>query len=832
MLRRPMLFAALGCAGGVVVSYFAGVPAAFFAACGGAAACGLLLRGSDGEADRLRLIAIIVLVSYCLGLLSFWHMNATLARDAGLLTDGGIRGEITACGTKKDSSGDQYLQMTVRTESGRVLCKCYDGCVIEGEAAEGCVVTARGVLRDPQGRRNPNCFDYSLYLRSLGVVKTMTCNSVTVSPAEPFSRAPLAHVRYRVYEAREGFIERLSEDAGGPTASLIRAIMFGDKGSFDDDVLESFRKNGTAHILAVSGLHIGIIYGFILKLWRWRRGWAFLMFNTVFFLLYAAASGFSPSVTRAVVMVLLHIAAGIGGWRYDLANAAFVVFTAVILLNPFMVFNSGFQMSFLAVLSLTLVMPYLKRFYSGVFLASAAIQVGLGPFILYSFNYFSLLAVFINVPVVALAGIIVPLALVNLALGVGAFALKPLCEALLRLNETIQIDGLTTFQTPSPPLWLMAAYYLCLLVFATEEGRLRLMRAPRKGRHIVKMVLLVGIMSAVFAAFASDGYRDCDLTFVDVGQGDCICVRVDDGLLRRDCCYLFDGGGNADYSVGKKVLRDYLLKNGLSRVDGAFVTHLHTDHYKGICELSKEGMVDRVYVYEANELKKEQIMEDTGLSGDRIVFLAGGDCVSLSGDGVFPRGTGPDGADNGGVHKSDSVYAEVLHPERKTAAEYAGMIADETDENLMSLVFKVTFSGSSGDTSVLITGDMGEEGEKELLRKYGYGLPGSKGPGSSVLRADILKVGHHGSKTSSTEPFLDAVSPETAVIQVGLCNMYGHPAPETLERLAAEGADIYRNDLMGAIGFEIRKGKVKEVKTIIEEKKTMKGKEKATKRKT
>ena len=808
MLRRPMLFAACGCAAAVVFSYYAGIAAAVCVAAAAVAFACVFVSAMSGR----RIAAIVLLVSYSLGLAAFWYCGIKLSHDAEKLTGNSITGEIVECEAKTSGSVEPFLQIIVRTEHGSVICKSYDGCLIDGDVAEGCVAEISGRMQDPAVRRNPNCFDYSLYLKSLGIVKTMTCDKVTVFPVESFRRAPISHIRNRVYVVREGFVSRLTERSDESTGSLIRALMFGDKGSLDEDVLDSFRKNGTAHILAVSGLHIGIIYGFILKLWRWRRGWAFLAFNTVFFMLYAVAAGFSPSVTRAVIMVLLHIFAGIKGWRYDLANAAFLVFIAVILRNPFMVFNSGFQMSFLAVLSLTLVLPYLKRFYSGIFLASAAVQVGLGPYILYSFNYVSLLAVVINVPIAAMAGVIVPLALVSMTLGmVGgagvAFAgaafdlsagmLKPLCEALTRLNSVTQIDGVTTFQFASPPLWVMAGYYLCLLMFATEEGRLCLIRADDKGRYIARIGLVIVLMSIVFTAFASDGYRSCELTFVDVGQGDCVCVKTDAGVLHRERCYLFDGGGSADYNVGKKVLRDYLLKNGVSRVDAAFVTHLHTDHYKGICELSQEGMVDNIYVYEANMLKIQQIMEDTGMSEDRIEYICAGDRIDLC-----------------GVHNNDSVFVEILHPERETAAKYRKMMADETDENLLSLVFKVIFTGRRGSTSVLITGDMGEEGENELLRTYGLSSSGHSG---SALHADILKVGHHGSKTSSTEPFLASVHPEIAVIQVGKNNMYGHPTPEAIERLTAVGAEIYRNDLMGAIGFDIRKGKVRKTRTIVEQ---------------
>jgi len=787
MMRRPMLFAVCGCVTAIVISYYSNIvvsAAAMFAA-----ACGMLLRGKEGRQGKRRAVAVVILVSYALGCASFWHADRTSTEEASRLDGNSICGEIIDCEERVTAAGEPCLQMIIKTDCGKIICKSYDNCRIDGAAAEGCRVEALGKCKDPSVRRNPGCFDYALYLRSLGVTKTMTCDAVTVSPVSSFAEDPPAFLKNKIFLAREGFIQRLTAQTDPLTGALIRAVLFGDKGSLDEDVLESFRKNGTAHILAVSGLHIGIIYGFILRLWRWRKGWTFLLFNTVFFLLYAAAAGFSPSVTRAVIMVLLHIAAGIRNRRYDLANAAFLVLIGVIVHHPYMVFNAGFQMSFLAVLSLALVLPYMKRIYTGIFLASAAVQVGLGPFILYNFNSLSLLAVIINVPVVALTGLIVPLALVCMVLSPGsllvpaAAILKPLCAALIRLNETTQIDGISTFQVPSPPLWLMAVYYLCLLLFATEEGRLGLLRAARKGRYVLRMLVLILVLSMGFAAFASDGFEDCDITFVDVGQGDCICVRTESG------CYLFDGGGSADYNVGKSILREYLLKNGISHVDGAFVTHLHTDHYKGICELSQLGMVDHVYVYEANRRKAEQIAEDTGLSKGDIIYLGAGDTVPL-----------------GDRHNYHSVYVDILYPDRRSDAEYGRMIANDTDENLLSLVFKVNVTGRRGETSVLITGDLGEEGEKELIRSH---------VAASKLKTDILKVGHHGSKTSTSEEFLAAVCPDMAVIQVGKNNLYGHPTPETLERLSAHRIDVFRNDLQGAVGVEIRNGNMQNVRTMI-----------------
>ena len=803
MIRRPMLFAACGAAAAGMLSFYAGTAVALAGVIPIAAL--LALPGAiQGSGSRIKKIALIVLVFYCLGTAAFWQKDRNLSEEAASLDGNSLCGEITDCSYKTNQSGESYLQFIIKSSEipakGRVIARCSselfdrscnaDQDAKAAKAMEGRLVDVTGNLQDPSGKRNPGCFDYSLYLRSLGVTKTITCDSITVHTLRSFREEPFSFLRNRICKTREAFINSMGKNTDPGTAAMMRAVMFGDKGELDEGTLETFQKNGTAHILAVSGLHIGIIYGFILKLWRGRRGWLFFGFNLVFFLMYAAAAGFSPSVTRAVVMVLLHILAGIRGWRYDLSNAAFAVGLFVILQNPYMLFNTGFQMSFLAVLTLVLALPYLKRVYSGIFLASLAVQIGLGPYILYQFNYLSLLAVLINVPVVFLAGLIVPAGLVSMACSAAAIpvcgaadeAVRILCWLLQELNTAGQMGGMASIRVPSPPLWAMAAYYLALLLFATEEGRLALIRAESKGRYVMKMLLVAAVFSSCFHAFASDGFEKCDLTFVDVGQGDCMHLVVDDSrkMIGKNNVYnvLIDGGGRDSFDVGKKILCPYLLKNGVRKVDLAIVTHLHNDHYDGIRSLCRMGMVKKLCVYEGYKVGEEAILEECRLDRDDLIYAAAGDVLAL-GDASFT----------------------MLAPPACTDAEYVRLAENEEDENKKSLLIRTDYHG----VSVMMTGDIGEDGERDAMERQSI----------NEMQCEILKVGHHGSKTSSCDVFLDAVHPSIAVIQVGENNMYGHPSPETMEKLESRNVPVYRNDLQGAVGIEIRNGNPKKVRTMI-----------------
>lgn len=293
----------------------------------------------------------------------------------------------------------------------------------------------------------------------------------------------------------------------------------------------------------------------------------------------------------------------------------------------------------------------------------------------------------------------------------------------------------------------------------SEEGRLLLLR--KKKKEITYLIIGALIISSMFAAVTYNPLSKCDVVFVDVGQGDCLHIRY------KDKNYLVDGGGSINYSVGKNTLKPYLLKNGVSKLDGVFVTHLHTDHYKGIVELCNENMIDKLFVYEGNKYKKEEILEETKLETDQVFLLHKGKTVLLG----------------------DDLWIEVLWPERKSDKAYREIVDNEEDENEYSLIFNVHIHGMT----LMMTGDVDSECQENLAAMYG-----------DKLDADILKVAHHGSKYSYSEAFVNYVSPAYAVFQVGR-NNFGHPDEGVVENYSKKDIMIYRNDSNGAVGFKINK---------------------------
>lgn len=764
MLRRPFLYGAAAMSASIMVFYFWGA-----AACFGAAALltavSLMREGGAGKK------ALITMSVFCwAGFASFFIQEENrppIEEAEGERTV--IEGQAVQVWNKESSRGDDYIQIKMSVEcidgrpdtrGGIIMINCYGG--NKTELIPGERLLAEGIPERPQGRRNPGCFDYSLYLRSVGI--TMVMDSEKIHVIENEEKSFSGKLYGELHTFREEFLEAVESAAGEETEGFVRGIMFGEKTGIEEDTMEEFQQNGTAHILSVSGLHIGIIYGVFRKLWPGKKGKAFVASSSGFFFCYAVMSGFSPSVVRAAVMVGIHSFASVTGRRYDLSSAAFFILIIMLARNPWQLFNAGLQMSFLAVLTIALISPFVRRVYTGMFAVSIAVQAGIAPYIAYNFNCFSLAAAVVNVPVIFLTGLIVPLCMFMMAVretcgplfDASAGITAGLCGMLDEINSLTATEGLTVFNVTSPTETFLAAYYLSLLIFASEEGRLMIMRKKKKA--LILFICIAAAASLAFGKAADSGFEEAHVIFVDVGQGDCMHFRTDAGEN-----YLIDGGGKEGYNTGKGVLKPYLLKNGVRMVDGAFVTHLHTDHYKGIAELCREGMVKRLFLYEGSRVMEGRIMKETGMRSEDIVYVAGGDTVELEGGGEV----------------------RILWPERRSDKEYERLAADSEDENESSLVIRVSLR----ELSFTATGDVERECQDEIAKMWEGGL-----------KTDILKASHHGSRYSYSESFTEASDPVLGIFQVGK-NNYGHPDEGVIEKYTGKGIIIYRNDRDGAIGI-------------------------------
>ncbi len=729
-----------------------------------------------------------------------------------------LRGIVLKAERKKQ--GSEYA-LTVQTEDAdKTLVIVKAGC-FDGYAFVGCPIVLREIRPElPAARRNPKCFDYRLYLRSIGIKTIIRAETAQLSVNSKPHGFYGTYLHY-LSTLKSSFAAQLAEVKETDTVAFLEGMLFGETALMEEDFYEEFQRNGTAHVLAVSGLHVGALYGFLMRSLHGHRKISVMLLVAALLFVYAAVSSFSPSVMRAVSMIFLHMAARVFHRRYDMLSAACFCMIGGIACNPFIIFHTGFQLSYAAVFSIAVVGEEMERILGRTPALLFSVQLGMIPASAYLFNYFSAGAFFANIPVLFLAGLAVPFGILafflhccgsTLLFSWMAEASLKLCDLIAQLNHFFYWDGFLTFDVTSPSIGLMVLYYGIVFGIFSETGRYLLQK--RYLKELAAAAVLLLLLAAVWHSFTDDGFRRANLVFVDVGQGDCLHIKGNGGKH-----YLIDGGGSAFYDVGKNILKPYLLKNGVREIEIAFVSHLHKDHYDGIASLCREGMVRFLCLSESSRLLENEILEETGLLPSQLIYVKRGDRIFFEQEQVRmgnyrQKATETENEKRRSAEKRKEDGIVILSPEGQHEREYLRLLAED-DENQTSLIMKVELNG----ISVLMNGDISAEGERALLRdancgklnglyraETGNNVSADIAEGQSALTCTVLKAAHHGSKYSSCDEFIETVSPSAVIFQVGK-NHYGHPDKSVIEKYRQKGIMIYRNDTDGAVGLICEKEK-------------------------
>ncbi|WP_195269177.1 DNA internalization-related competence protein ComEC/Rec2 [Eubacterium sp. 1001713B170207_170306_E7] len=640
--------------------------------------------------------------------------------------------------------------------SGKVMVTVAQGGM---DDAPGAVLSFKGEISEPAGRRNPGGFDYALYLKAKGIdgqVYLKNGENVTVAPG---SASPV----YAVYSVKQCLAAVCDQFFTPAQSGLIRGILLGDS-AMEDEAKASFRDAGVSHVLAISGLHVGYVYALVLGLLTLigvRRRYH-LPVLAVCLLFYITLTGFSPSVIRAALMCLALVGGRGMAETYDALNGLCLAGIVILLLQPAQLFMAGFQLSFSAVLAIILfyrplMYEYGRRIKAPGAVASSLIltfcaTLGTMPASLYHFHTLNLVALISNLLIVPLVGLLLVLALA----GVPLAALFPAAGRLICLPAAFLADGVL-FLTGlfSKFSWLalhrgaltLAELLLLALAAFLLAGYFNLNK--KTARYFVGVSLPLLLLVILGASVARQPLR---VTFLDVGQGDSALVETPAGGV-----YLIDGGGYETYGdapqrertpISESVLLPVLYAKNIRRIDGVFISHNHADHAQGIEELLAEIPVGQIYV--SSKYNNEALLSQNKIP---VQVLSKGSTLE-SGDGLA---------------------FEVLWPESKREA-----LADE-EQNDASMLLRLRY----GSRSFLFTGDAGFPVEQAVVRN----LP----------ETDVLKVGHHGSRFSTSPEFLKKLNPSLAVISVGRYNSFGHPTDEVLENIGAVGAVCKRTDKNGAV---------------------------------
>ncbi len=759
---------------------------------------------------RDKAAASVVLFSVSFVFLGLWQTDRFLdpqipAEDLSRIADGRkviLEGKIYRFPERSLSGERLYVKVErvfkdgrPEVVSGKMLLTIGDN---PGDYSFGERVRFRAKIKRPRNFGNPGGFDYEGYLYSQGIYVTgFASDSGWVTPVRYINTADtrgyggLRSTFFSYIGAlrskANSFIERNTEDE--TVKGILKALVLGDKGEVAKKTRDVFIKTGTAHLLAISGLHIGIIafisYMMILGLLK-SSEYLMLYLNikrTATFMsiipvtLYAFMAGFSIPTQRALVFVIVFFVAIVIDRERDnyniLAFAAFVI----LLFKPLSLFQPSFQLSFAAVASILLFIPILEtgtrvldtgsgRFFypvfmrfifwiKNMFLVSLITLAALAPLLLYHFHRFSFAGLFTNIFTIPIIGFIaLPLLLSSVFLSFislsPALPMLKLASLVLgcifRFLSILSRPSWMSIYLSTPSLFNIVFYYLCLISFCffkTKSGK------GFRAASVFSLTLAVYLVLPF--SFLSSPYKDAlRVTFISVGQGDSALVEFPGNKNM-----LIDGGGSYsdEFDVGERIIAPVLWKKQIRRVDYVVLSHPQADHFKGLKFIIDNFSVKRFWWNGDTSDSPEftELMEGMERNGvKKTVVNSSMPPVTING-----------------------VRLKILNPPKRPAL----------DTNNRSMVLRLNF----GRVSLLFTGDIEREAERYLI---GSGLE---------LSSDILKVPHHGSSTSSTLAFLKKIRPKLAVLSAGYMNGFGFPHKAVVKRYKALNIPLLRTDRCGAI---------------------------------
>lgn len=616
-------------------------------------------------------------------------------------------------------------------------------------------VRCHGELEEFEGSRNPGEFDARTYYGGLKIRWRMFEPSL-MACGDNYS--PYRHLVYRGKMHLSGILDQISEpeDVG-----IFQAALLGEKENLDKEVRNLYQKNGIAHLLAISGLHIALIGAGIYRLFR-LGGMGFLssgLLSGLWIVSYGMAVGGSASVVRSVVMLLLMMLAEYLGRTYDLLTAASLAAILLLWDSPWLLFSAGFQLSFGAVFAIGIPGKWMDKQLKGQSAWKSALAVGTAiqwvtyPIIRYHYFEYPVYSILLNLFVIPLmtyvvcsgaAGALlgcVSLKAGHMALGSGHYILRlyeNVCRIIAKLPGSSVVLG-------RPELWQIGLYYLVMItVFLLIKRGQEKMWSGRKHFLVILICLALSVIS--LWKLPLSGLR---ITFMDVGQGDGILIEYEDLVV------LIDGGSSSQKKLGEYTMEPFLKSKGISRIDYAFITHGDADHISGIRYLLEE---DRGIVIENLMLPYHRTADENCRELERLQMARGKAVQEVKRPDCLKKG---------------DLSIRCVFP---------GAEDIPSDINEESLVLEVRL----GDFGLILTGDMSGAGE-EKLESY------------KIAPASVLKAAHHGSKFSNTQSFLEQLSPVWTVISYGAENRYGHPHEEVLERLDAVHSRLYETAVSGAV---------------------------------
>jgi competence protein ComEC len=628
----------------------------------------------------------------------------------------------------------------------------------------GDILKIKGKLEKPVKQKNFGEFNYELYLAREKIFAYLNIwqerDILKIGKDDSNFLVSLS------LSARDKIKEITKQILPQPFNYLLIGMLLGEKGFIPPDLKEVFADAGIMHILAVSGLHVGIIaiaLAALLNILRLPK--KLKLFTLVLILImYASITGYRPSVLRATIMFIMLIGGKLVNRDGNLNISLFFAAFLILLVNPLTLYDAGFLLSFIVTFFIINLSPILQELYSKIIVwiktplaVSTAAWIGIFPLSAYFFNKVSIISIVTNIFIIPLTGIAVILGFVTFFIGLLNISLAGVIaninylvlSLIILIARSFSLLPFAFVYIAQPPILVIALYYLTVFFIIEIFYKKNLsLKAKKKAIFITLSIILLIIIVQVFSP--PDNLK---VNFINVGEGDCILIEAPNKIN-----ILIDGGGTpqSNFDVGNKIVIPYLRRKGIDTINLLVLTHPHLDHLEGLLPVIKEFKVDMVL--------------DSGLISDLQEYK---EFISTIQEKGIPYHQAKAG-DN--FIFSNNLEIFLLNP------SYISDFYNDSDFNNASIVIKLFYKNAD----FLFTGDIEETTENKLLIWQ------------NILQSDVLKVSHHGSATSTNSEFLDRVNPMIAAITVGK-NNFGHPSQKVIERLEDKNIKIYRTDEDGTI---------------------------------
>ena len=665
------------------------------------------------------------------------------------------------------------------------------------ELEYGDKILIKGEFVEPSEARNYGGFDYKEYLKSIKIYGTIKADNVEFL-ANNNNNSIFTFANNINLKIKENINKLIPEKY----SAIFTGLILGDTSKVEEEVNEDFKIANISHVLAISGMHITyIVIGIELVLKKGIGKRKTRIITIIILVMYMFITGFMPSVVRSSIMGIIMLISKLIHRKNDIWTSISLSLLILLIYNPFLILNVGLQLSYLGTIGIVcfnknvynflrklkiqnkkiryrinrkfiLFMDKIKEILS----VTLSAQIVILPILLFNFNILGIYFFISNILVSIIIGPIIIVGFVCILISFVSIEIAKILSIFMSVGIQILISiseishlPFSKIYIPTPKVWQIVIYYICVIVinkiymsFNLKEPDFTSIRIRNlvallkfKFRQNRKKVLKVLIVFVLLVFILNIIPKKLKIHFVDVGQGDCTFITTP-----QNKTILIDGGGSMseEYDVGKSTLLPYILDRGYTKLDYVFISHFDQDHVGGILTILEELRVGQVYISKQeqdseNYQKFLKIVKDKKI---QVKVLKQGDCLKIE----------------------KNLYFDILWP-----------IEEQIQENVLNnnaMVMKLRY----GKFSMLFTGDIEAIGEEKILDFY-------KEKGESILKSDVLKVAHHGSKTSTTQSFFEKVNPKICLIGVGKNNMFGHPTAEVLERI--NGTKIYRTDENGEI---------------------------------